>query len=139
MPFSISSSLFSILPAHLSYIEYYAVRLFLLLAFLTIGPWLFLIVYDFLLYLFRLVLFEMPIVGGRARGELRPRAPSVGMHADGRRRSRGVSLLMGVPSSAAMVAEGGERSRGVRKVLQEEEREMRSWEVVDEDDGEGKG
>ena len=70
-------------------------------------------------------MFEIPVIGGRARGEVRPRAPSVGMHADGRERR--YSLLLGNGGTAE-----GEQSRGVRKVLLEEEREMRSWEVVDE-------
>lgn len=41
------------------------------------APWLSLIVYDFLLYVFRTIYYEIPIIGGRARGEIRPRAPSL--------------------------------------------------------------
>ena len=44
---------------------------------LTIGPWAVLVIYDIVLYVFRTVIYEFPIVGGRARGNQRPRAPSL--------------------------------------------------------------
>lgn len=49
----------------------------LVLGTLTIGPWLFLILYDVILYLWRAATYEIPVVGGRARGRGKPRAPSL--------------------------------------------------------------
>ena len=50
------------------------------------GPWAALLIYDLLLYFFRSVEYEVPIVGGRARGETRPRAPSLTERPSGHRR-----------------------------------------------------
>jgi hypothetical protein len=47
------------------------------LALLVIGPWLAVLVYDLLLYLWRSTLYEIPYVGGRARGRDKPMAPSL--------------------------------------------------------------
>lgn len=51
-----------------------------------IGPWLALLVYDLVLYLFRAAAYEIPYVGGRARGKARPRAPSLTERPTGHRR-----------------------------------------------------
>ena len=51
-----------------------------------IGPWVFLILYDLLLYIVRSVTYEIPFVGGRARGKARPRAPSLTERPSGHRR-----------------------------------------------------
>lgn len=59
----------------------------LLLCLLTVGPWLLLIVYDFFLYVFRALTYEIPYVGGRARGRQRPRAPSLAGRPTGHRRA----------------------------------------------------
>ncbi|KAI6246490.1 hypothetical protein HI914_05806 [Erysiphe necator] len=48
----------SILPPSVSFIETWAVRLFILLGALTIGPWLLLIMYDAVLYIFRTTFHE---------------------------------------------------------------------------------
>ena len=86
-------SWFSILPAHLTVVETWIIRFFvrspvsimdrkltyilqLLLGIITIGPWLLLIVYDLVLYVFRAIAYEVPYFGGRARGRQKPRAPS---------------------------------------------------------------
>jgi hypothetical protein len=58
----------------------------LFLGIVTIGPWAVLLVYDFILYVFRTVMYEVPVVGGRARGKARPRAPSLTERPTGRRR-----------------------------------------------------
>ena len=58
----------------------------LLLGLLTIGPWAILIIYDFLLYCMRAVAHEVPVVGGRAHGQRRPRAPSLNERPSGKRR-----------------------------------------------------
>jgi len=67
-------------------IETWLVQFFLLLGFITIGPWLAFLLYDFVYYVFRTVYYEIPIVGGRATGAQRPRAPSLTVHEDGKTR-----------------------------------------------------
>ncbi|KAL4938198.1 hypothetical protein BDV06DRAFT_201427 [Aspergillus oleicola] len=65
---------YSILPAEL---ESWVVRCFVFLGIFTLLPWLTLLVFDMALYLWRLVTYYIPGVGGRARGRQRPRAPSL--------------------------------------------------------------
>ena len=114
-------SWFSILPPQLATLEIWLVRFFLLLAFLTIGPWLLFIVYDFLLYVFRAFLHEVPYFGGRARGERRPRIPSLSERPDGRPRT--VSLV----GRGISPARGTDRSRspgqrlGIGEIKEEKE------------------
>ncbi|TKA32003.1 hypothetical protein B0A50_01248 [Salinomyces thailandicus] len=67
----------SLLPEAFSTLETWVVRIFLLLAFLTVGPWIVLLVYDITLYTWRSATYDVPGVGGRARGRERPRAPSL--------------------------------------------------------------
>jgi hypothetical protein len=80
----------------------------LLLGALAIGPWLLLIVYDAILYIFRAATYDIPYIGGRARNRPRPRAPSLSERPSGR--SRTFSLT----ANAEEVVEGpvdGLRSR----------------------------
>ena len=56
------------------------------LAFVCIAPWALLFLYDLSLYLWRVTTYEIPYYGGRARGQQRPRAPSLMERPDGRRR-----------------------------------------------------
>lgn len=57
------------------------------LGLFVIGPWLFLVVYDIALYIFRTVHFHTPVIGGRAQGQQRrPRAPSLRARPDGEAR-----------------------------------------------------
>ena len=77
---------FSILPDELSLVEVWLVRLFLFLAVATIGPWIALLVYDLFLFIWRAVTYDVPYLGGRARGRARPRAPSLSERPDGRPR-----------------------------------------------------
>lgn len=58
----------------------------LVLGTIIIGPWLLLLLYDIVLYLWRSATYELPYIGGRARGKLRPRAPSLAERPDGRHR-----------------------------------------------------
>ena len=51
-----------------------------------IGPWAVLVIYDLILYVFRAVTYKIPVVGGRARGKARPRAPSLTERSSGHRR-----------------------------------------------------
>ncbi|POS87890.1 hypothetical protein EPUL_000406 [Erysiphe pulchra] len=53
----------SILPPSIAFIEIWAVRLFILLGALTIGPWLLLIIYDAVLYIFRTTFHDFLQVG----------------------------------------------------------------------------
>ncbi|KAL1301742.1 hypothetical protein AAFC00_005945 [Neodothiora populina] len=78
--------LFSVLPDHLSELELWVTRIFLLLGVLTIGPWTLIIVYDFIFYLWRMATYAAPIIGGRAHGERRPRAPSLTERPNGQPR-----------------------------------------------------
>lgn len=66
----------------------------LFLAIVTFGPWIALLLYDIVLYLWRTATFELPQIGGRARGRQRPRAPSLKERPDGHRRR---FSLAGVP------------------------------------------
>ncbi|KAH8663058.1 hypothetical protein BGZ60DRAFT_530207 [Tricladium varicosporioides] len=50
---------------------------------MAIGPWVLLIIYDAILYLFRTATYEIPYIGGRARNRPRPRAPSLRTSATG--------------------------------------------------------
>ncbi|KAJ5643678.1 uncharacterized protein N7484_006185 [Penicillium longicatenatum] len=88
---------YSILPPQLIQVESWAVRIFFLLGIITIFPWLALILFDAGLWLYRMLLWELPWVGGRARGQQRPRAPSLNERPDGQRRAFG---LRGVETDA---------------------------------------
>ncbi|OAL23536.1 hypothetical protein AYO20_10981 [Fonsecaea nubica] len=68
---------YSLLPSHLTAYETWIVRAFLILAIINIAPWLLAILYDVLYYICRRMWHEVPVWGGRARGEHRPRAPSL--------------------------------------------------------------
>jgi hypothetical protein len=83
----------SILPANLAVVETWITRIFV--SPVAIGPWAALLVYDLILYGCRASAYEIPVVGGRARGKARPRAPSLTERPSGRRRkfsiaSRGI-------------------------------------------------
>lgn len=100
----------SILPSDFVYIEVWITRLFvrqhphtslllllldqqltlsqLFLGALVLGPWLLLVVYDFFVYVFRVVTYEIPFIGGRARNRPRPRAPSLSERPGGEPRIR---------------------------------------------------
>jgi hypothetical protein len=61
-----------------------------LLGLITIGPWAFLILLDATIWLYRMILWDFPWIGGRARGQQRPRAPSLNERPDGQRRAFGL-------------------------------------------------
>jgi hypothetical protein len=65
-----------------------------------IGPWAALLVYDLVLYLFRAAAYEIPYIGGRARGKARPRAPSLTERPTGQ--SRRFSRLGRRPEDRAL-------------------------------------
>ena len=65
---------------------------------LTIGPWAIFLLYDVFLYIFRAIAYDIPYIGGRARGRQRPRAPSLAQRPSGRPRT--LSLTSGRTSGA---------------------------------------
>ncbi|MCJ1473794.1 hypothetical protein MMC13_002445 [Lambiella insularis] len=85
----------SILPPSLVVVETWIARLFIILGLLTIGPWAILIIYDLVLYIFRAATYEIPYIGGRARGRQRPRAPSLAERPSGRRRTFSIGAGVG--------------------------------------------
>jgi len=76
----------------------------LLLGALVIGPWLLLLVYDAVLYIFRTATYDIPYVGGRARNRPRPRAPSLSERPSGRARTFSLTVP-GVPTAVDAVEE----------------------------------
>ncbi|KAJ6021385.1 Protein of unknown function DUF3445 [Penicillium herquei] len=84
---------YSILPPQLIQVESWAVRIFFLLGLITIVPWFALIIFDAALWLYRIILWELPWIGGRARGQQRPRAPSLNERPAGQRRVFGLRGL----------------------------------------------
>lgn len=135
-------SWYSILPAHLTVYETWIVRTFvrfyrilpislntnriqLFLAVLNMSPWILAILYDFLLWVTRSVWYEIPIYGGRARGETRPRAPSL---RDSTRRTSFVEILTATHSrsqshdeSMASLRKRAHQNRNSISVLEESE------------------
>ncbi|GAB1194595.1 hypothetical protein BDV32DRAFT_152056 [Aspergillus pseudonomiae] len=78
---------YSLFPADLIYVENWIARLFLVLGLITIAPWATLIFFDVALYIWRMLTYELPVIGGRARGRQRPRAPSLNERPNGQRRA----------------------------------------------------
>ncbi|RHZ66881.1 uncharacterized protein CDV56_107802 [Aspergillus thermomutatus] len=115
---------YSILPPDLIYVESWAARIFVFLGIITIFPWAALIVFDVLLYLWRMGAYEFPVIGGRARGMQRPRAPSLNVNASERREVPRRVFGLGAAVNAGGGGEVGEQS-GVKK------------RVVRDTDGEG--
>jgi hypothetical protein len=60
------------------------------LGLITIGPWAFLVFLDATIWLYLMILWELPWIGGRARGRQRPRAPSLNERPGGQRRAFGL-------------------------------------------------
>jgi len=103
-------SWFSILPPSISFIETWAIRIFLMLGILAIGPWFLLIIYDMILYVFRTATYEVPVIGGRARNRPRPRAPSLSERPSGKPRSFSLTSP-GVPVDSVDSTMGGLKKR----------------------------
>ncbi|QSZ30209.1 hypothetical protein DSL72_004729 [Monilinia vaccinii-corymbosi] len=92
-------SWFSILPERLAFVEIWAMNTFFLLGMICIGPWLLFLVYDVVFYAFRLMAYEIPYLGGRARNRPRPRAPSLSERPNGQGRPR----ILTMPSANGSV------------------------------------
>ncbi|CAG8118199.1 unnamed protein product [Penicillium olsonii] len=81
---------YSILPPELTHLESWAVSVFLFLGLVTIGPWAFLVLLDATIWIYSMILWEFPWVGGRTRGRQRPRAPTLNERPGGQRRAFGL-------------------------------------------------
>ncbi|CAG8886965.1 unnamed protein product [Penicillium egyptiacum] len=119
---------YSILPSELTHLESWAARVFFLLGLITIGPWAFLILLDATIWIYRLILWEIPWIGGRARGRQRPRAPSLNERPGGQRRAFG---LRGVETDTGD-SEGGDRddSLGLKREIGHDSRKENVSPVV---------
>jgi hypothetical protein len=131
------------MPESLLFIETWAVRLFvsatqkmecdkligalsqLLLGFVAIGPWLLLIIYDALLYLFRTATYEIPYIGGRARNRPRPRAPSLS------ERPNGIARRLTLPGVSAN-GEPADMASGLKKRAQKLGHDVQDTVAVEE-------
>ncbi|KAF2487754.1 hypothetical protein BDY17DRAFT_320271 [Neohortaea acidophila] len=107
---------FSILPESLSFIETWLARIFFVLALLTLGPWLILLAYDLLLYIWRSVTYEIPYFGGRARGKRRPRVPSLTDRSRGHVRNISLPKMFRSHDEQAQEITGASRSDAVPMV-----------------------
>lgn len=99
---------------------------------ITIGPWLLLIVYDLLLFLFRTATYEVPYVGGRARNRPRPRAPSLSERPSGKARRFSLTIS-GAPTAVDLVQDTKE---GFKQRLDRpgHERRSNSSVIVEDED-----
>jgi len=104
-------SWFSILPDSISFIETWAIRFFMFLGFIVIGPWLLFLVYDVILYIFRAATYDIPYIGGRARNRPRPRAPSLSERPSGRARTFSLTVPGASSSDGAVETIGGFKKR----------------------------
>ncbi|PYH87435.1 hypothetical protein BO71DRAFT_341045 [Aspergillus ellipticus CBS 707.79] len=77
---------YSLLPPEYIQLETWVARIFIFLGVVTIFPWAALLIFDIGLYVWRMVTYEFPVVGGRARGRSRPRAPSLNERPSGQPR-----------------------------------------------------
>ncbi|CAG8976246.1 hypothetical protein HYALB_00009419 [Hymenoscyphus albidus] len=124
----------SILPESFLFIEIWAVRIFLLLGFIAIGPWILLIVYDVLLYIFRTATYEIPYVGGRARNRPRPRAPSLSERPSGTRRRFSLTLP---GAQAHTISDVADAVDGVKQRMQRPGNQRTNSNAIDEYHNEG--
>jgi hypothetical protein len=112
------------LQIHLATFVLDADTLQLLLALINIAPWIIAILYDLVLYIGRRLWHEVPVIGGRARGDRRPRADSL------RERVRRLSLAEMIGTSSPARAREDARAE-LRKRKKEHARTM-SAESIDE-------
>lgn len=98
---------YSLLPPYLTLVETWIIRIAIFCAVVNISPWLLAILIDLILYMFRQIWHWIPIWGGHARGQTRPRAPSL---KEARRRTLSLIGIMG-SSSPGRVREESSRRR----------------------------
>ncbi|KAF2473475.1 uncharacterized protein BDR25DRAFT_218651 [Lindgomyces ingoldianus] len=116
----------SILPETFSAVETWLTRLFLLLGIITIGPWAVLLLYDLLLYIVRSITHEIPLVGGRARGKARPRAPSLTERPSGHRRKFSLARTNAAASHATAGVKSEAADRRWRHLKEETDEDSSS-------------
>jgi hypothetical protein len=87
----------------------------------TIGPWAALLVYDLVLYIFRTVTYEIPVIGGRARGKARPRAPSLTERPTGRPRRFSLARRPEEPAQSTGGAKGDALDARFRHIREEKD------------------
>lgn len=89
---------------------------------MNFSPWLIALLFDLALYIARRIWHEVPVFGGRARGETRPRAPAL---ADGRRR-RTLSLagIIGGAGTASIREDNARRNGHARSTSNESIQEV---------------
>ena len=68
------------------------------------------IIFDAGLYLYRMILWEIPWIGGRARGHQRPRAPNLTERSESRRRAFGMKGVES-PDESSWGADNGQSSK----------------------------
>ncbi|KAF1920832.1 hypothetical protein BDU57DRAFT_438849 [Ampelomyces quisqualis] len=111
----------SIVPESFAVVETWITRVFLFLGIVTIGPWAALLVYDLVLYIFRTATYKVPVVGGRARGKARPRAPSLTERPTGRPRRFSLARRPEEPAQRSGGAGVGAPDARVRHIKEEKQ------------------
>lgn len=74
---------------------------------MTLIPWTAILFFDFALYVCHMVLYEFPLIGGRAQGARRPRAPSISQRLDGGQRTGFVLDANGDEGEGNITGENG--------------------------------
>jgi hypothetical protein len=95
------------------------------LALLIITPWLLALAYDLLLYTWRSLTYDIPVVGGRARGVNPPRAPTLTERTDGATRTPPVDLAEQVAARAEEVVYGTEGAPVTQKLRRRAEKVLK--------------
>jgi hypothetical protein len=135
--------LFSIFPESFAAVETWITRVFvcphcclissswparspaqLFLGIITLGPWAALLVYDLVLYIVRAVTYEIPVVGGRARGKARPRAPSLTERPTGRRRRFSLARRPEEPAQSTGGTKGDAPDARLRHTAEEKDEDL---------------
>jgi hypothetical protein len=96
----------------------------LFLGIITLGPWAALLIYDLVLYLVRTVTYEIPVVGGRARGKARPRAPSLTERPTGRRRRFSLAHRPEEPAQSTGGTKGNAPDARLRYTTEEKDEDL---------------
>jgi hypothetical protein len=95
------------------------------LALLIITPWLLALAYDLLLYTWRSLTYDIPVIGGRARGVNPPRAPTLTARTDGATRTPPVDLAEQVAARAEEVVSGTDGAPVTQKLRRRAEKVLR--------------
>ncbi|QDS75648.1 hypothetical protein FKW77_007042 [Venturia effusa] len=102
----------SLLPESMSAVEGWIKSFFIFMALFTVGPWALFFIYDIILYIWRAIAYEVPVVGGRARGRQRPRAPTLTERPGGETRNLGLIKIPSLDRDAGEQLEAEEMGSG---------------------------